>query len=121
MKALHKVFILVFGLLFLAPAVAKGQNQETLYHWVCTQVGTLDKHHMYAVSKVFIATGGDYDLKEEAFEEFVRLNTDEKFVAEFPSACHDFILESKAEKWLKRKLKSAKKRDFQILWINFSY
>ena len=107
---------IIYLLLFQFSASAEVESEKA--SWVCSQPGYVGETLTYALSKVFVGVANDYDAKEQLFEEYIKSVTEGDFDALDDPSCRDFSSEKKAEKYLEKILKRAKKK-FKILWVDF--
>ncbi len=110
----------VLGLL-LFPFIIQAGGPPPDQHWVCTQPGVIDETHVYVVhNPPFKAPPNNYDVKEEQFEKDVQALTDGAFLTAYGAVCRDFTTLERAEKYIKKMVNKAKKRQFEILWISLT-
>ena len=107
-------------LVMMFPVVAFAGERPDVHSWVCSQPGYMNKTKTYAITHVFESAPNDYEVKEEIFEESVHEKTEGRFNSGMDASCRDFGSESKAEKYLNKMLLKAGKRNYGILWIDFS-
>lgn len=105
--------------MLLLSTTSLAKKEAEIYWWVCSQPGYVEKVKVYAVTHVFSDTPTDYDAKEEVFEEFIEEQA-EGFETMIDPSCRDFSTDTKSKKYLKKMVSKAKKRGFNIFWIDFS-
>lgn len=110
---------IIFILCMLFPFSVIAEDDTDTHFWVCSQPGYLSKDRTYAVTRVFEHTPNDYDEKEKVFEEYIQKKTEGEFKSSLDSSCRDFSIENRSNKYLKKMLINASKRDYSILWIDF--
>lgn len=111
-------YVLVFfAFLIFSLPVRSGQAPDD--HWICSQVGTMQKSNVLFLSTVF---SGEWvkPAKEEVFSKVIQKITKGSFSPEFDPICRSYP----SRKWAKEKreevIKKAKKRKFRLFDINLS-
>ena len=124
MKKLIWILALLTALMFASPSDAMQPEKQ---HWVCDQMGTMQKSNILTISDVFVATG-TAEERETHFSKIVKEMTTKGwqkmflfgYEPSFDANCSSHYSKDRAEKYRSKKIKKAEKRKFRVFQIIFS-